>query len=75
MASKLKGLLDKIAKENNFEVHCVMVDEKNVLGKYQFMIQITTNPIGICQGSGDTEEEAKNEGLINTLEFIKMMTY
>lgn len=74
MRTKLKGLLQRISEENGFRLIECPLEERSSTGKYLFMLEMTTVPIGVCTGRGDSLEEAETDAIIGSLDFLKMMT-
>lgn len=67
-------LLGEIAHENQFEVTYVDIEEKTFTDKYQCLVQLSTLPVGVCHGSGDTPADAQKMAAQNALEYLKIMT-
>lgn len=67
-------LLNEIAQEHQFEVTYVDIEEKTYSGKCQCLVQLSTLPVAVCQGSGKTSKEAQNDAAKNSLEYLKIMT-
>lgn len=70
---KLKEMLERVASENHFKLIPCPLDEKSITGEHMFLMEMTTNPILVCQGKGPTIEEAETEAIINALDFLKWM--
>ncbi|XP_065155991.1 RISC-loading complex subunit tarbp2 isoform X1 [Atheta coriaria] len=66
--------LQELAQEQMFEITYVDIEEKSVTGKYQCLVQISTLPIAVCFGTGNTPKEAQVAGALNALEYLKLMT-
>lgn len=66
--------LQEIANEHQFEVTYVDIEEKTYNGRSQCLVQLSTLPVAVCQGSGATTEEAQNQAARNALEYLKIMT-
>lgn len=73
MRSKLRGLLERISVENSFRLIECPLEERSSTGKYLFLMEMTTNPTGVCTGRGDTMEEAETDAIIVALDFIRLM--
>ncbi|XP_053677007.1 RISC-loading complex subunit tarbp2 [Anopheles nili] len=67
-------LLATIAKEQRFEVTYVDIDEKTFNGRYQCLVQLSTMPVAVCQGTGKSIQEAQMFAARNSLEYLKIMT-
>lgn len=66
--------LQQIAGEHQFEVTYVDIEEKTYSGRYQCLVQLSTLPVAVCQGSGLTSTEAQSNAAQNALEYLKIMT-
>lgn len=69
-----KQFLQDIAAEQKFEVTYVDIEEKSYSGQYQCLVQLSTLPVAVCQGSGNTIDIAKMSAARNALEYLKIMT-
>lgn len=43
-------------------------------GKYQCLVQLSTLPVAVCHGSGNSSKEAQTAAAHNALEYLKIMT-
>lgn len=66
--------LQEIATEQQFEVTFVDIEEKTYSGLYQCLVQLSTLPVAVCQGSGKTSKTAQTSAARNALEYLKIMT-
>ncbi|KAK6620325.1 hypothetical protein RUM44_006726 [Polyplax serrata] len=66
--------LQEIATEQRFAVTYVDIEETSQSGKYQCLVQISTLPVAVCHGTGDTVSEAQSASALNALEYLKIMT-
>lgn len=66
--------LQEIASEQQFEVTYVDVEEKSLNGKSQCLVQLSTLPVAVCYGSGNTSKDAQSNAAHNALEYLKIMT-
>lgn len=66
--------LQEIANEHQFEVTFVDIEEKTYSGRCQCLVQLSTLPVAVCQGSGPTTKEAQANAARNALEYLKIMT-
>lgn len=73
MRPKLRGLLDRVSEENNFRVIDCPLEERSETGRYMHMIEMTTVPIMVANGRGDSKEEAEIDAIITSLQFLKLM--
>uniref|UniRef100_A0A1L8DVH6 Putative staufen n=2 Tax=Nyssomyia neivai TaxID=330878 RepID=A0A1L8DVH6_9DIPT len=67
-------LLQDIATEHQFDVTYVEVEEKTYSDSFQCLVQLSTLPVAVCQGSGKTRNDAKIASARNALEYLKIMT-
>jgi RISC-loading complex subunit TARBP2 len=68
------AFLHEIATEHQFEVTYVDIEEKTYSGRCQCLVQLSTLPVAVCQGSGLTSKDAQTEAAKNALEYLKIMT-
>ncbi|XP_037047384.1 interferon-inducible double-stranded RNA-dependent protein kinase activator A homolog isoform X4 [Bradysia coprophila] len=66
--------LQEIANEHQFEVTYVDIEEKTYSGRCQCLVQLSTLPVAVCQGSGATTKDAQSHAARNALEYLKIMT-
>nr|AFX89033.1 loquacious [Mayetiola destructor] len=66
--------LQEIATEQQFEVTYVDIEEKSYSGQFQCLVQLSTLPVAVCQGSGKTSKIAQTCAARNALEYLKIMT-
>ncbi|XP_033611223.1 RISC-loading complex subunit tarbp2 isoform X2 [Cryptotermes secundus] len=66
--------LQEIASEQQFEVTYVDIEEKSITGKWQCLVQLSTLPVAVCYGSGNSSKEAQASAAQNALEYLKIMT-
>lgn len=66
--------LQTIAVEQHFEVTYVDVEERTYSGRFQCLIQLSTLPVAVCQGSGVTSKDAQSNAARTALEYLKIMT-
>ncbi|KAH1017962.1 interferon-inducible double-stranded RNA-dependent protein kinase activator A homolog isoform X2 [Dendroctonus ponderosae] len=66
--------LKEIAVEQNFEVTYVNIEEKSITGKWQCLVQLSTLPVAVCYGSGQTSKEAHADAAHNALQYLKIIT-
>lgn len=50
------------------------IEEKTYTGCFQCLVQLSTLPVAVCQGSGPTSKDAQNQAARNALEYLKIMT-
>lgn len=68
------GFLHEIATEHQFEVTYVDIEEKTITGRSQCLVQLSTLPVAVCQGSGTNSKEAQSHAAKNALEYLRIMT-
>lgn len=66
--------LQEIATEQQFEVTYVDIEEKTYSGQFQCLVQLSTLPVAVCQGSGNNSKMAQTNAARNALEYLKIMT-
>jgi RISC-loading complex subunit TARBP2 len=66
--------LQEIATEHQFEVTYVDIEEKTYSGRYQCLVQLSTLPVAVCQGSGANSKDAQSNAAKNALEYLKIMS-
>lgn len=66
--------MHEIANEHQFEVTYVDIEEKTYTGHFQCLIQLSTLPVAVCQGSGITSKDAQSQAARNALDYLKIMT-
>ena len=66
--------LDKVAKEQDFFVTYVDVEEKSKDDKNHCFVQLSTNPVTVCFGIGQSPNLAKLNSAANALQYLRIMT-
>ncbi|KAL1137856.1 hypothetical protein AAG570_009552 [Ranatra chinensis] len=66
--------LEEIASEQQFEVTYVDIEELSITGKYQCLVQLSSLPVVVCHGSGNSSKEAQTAAAHNALQYLKIMT-
>lgn len=66
--------LDDLSKEQDFYVTFVDVEEVSKDGLYHCFVQLSTNPVAVCFGIGDSMEKAKKNSSENALIYLQTMT-
>jgi RISC-loading complex subunit TARBP2 len=74
LSQKSSAKLEDISKEEDFTVTYVPLEEKNKVGKYNCLVQMSTTPVAVCFGSADTRDLAKEAAALNALEYLRIMT-
>ena len=68
-------VLQEIATEQCFTLTYVDIEEKSTTDKFHTIVQISTVPVAVCYGVGDTEEESKADAAFNGCMYLKLMTH
>jgi dsRNA-specific ribonuclease len=66
--------LDQISKEQDFFVTYVDVEEKSKDDKNHCFVQLSTNPVTVCFGIGQSPNQAKLNSAANALQYLRIMT-
>jgi len=66
--------LDKISTEQDFFVTYVDVEEKSKDDKNHCFVQLSTNPVTVCFGIGQSPNQAKLNSAANALQYLRIMT-
>ncbi len=66
--------LEKVGKEQDFYVTYVDVEEKSKDDKFHCFVQLSTNPVAVCFGVGETPGLAKKNSAANALQYLRIMT-
>ena len=64
----------KVGGEQSFDVTYVDVEEVAASGRRQCLVQLSTLPVAVCYGSGETVDAAQGDAARNALEYLKIMT-
>ncbi|KAE8580789.1 hypothetical protein XENTR_v10024543 [Xenopus tropicalis] len=67
-------MLNDLAKEQDFRLTYLDIDELSVNGQYQCLAELSTNPITVCHGTGVTCGNAHNDAAHNALQYLKIMS-
>ena len=66
--------LSKVSSEQDFDVTYVDVEEKSKDNKCHYFVQLSTNPVAVCFGIGETPILAKANSAANALQYLRVMT-
>lgn len=66
--------LQDIAKDHQFEVTYVDIEERTYSGKHQCLVQLSTLPVAVCSGAGENPTLAQSSAALSALEYLKIMT-
>lgn len=67
-------MLQEIAEEQRFEVTYVDIPELSTAGLHQCLVQLSTMPVAVCHGIGQSKDEARALAAHNSLHYLKIMT-
>ena len=66
--------LMRVAYEQEFDVTFVDVEEKSKNNKHHYFVQLSTNPVAVCFGIGETADLARSNSAANALQYLRIMT-
>lgn len=66
--------LREISVEKRFNIVYVDIEEISKSGQRQCLVQLSTQPVAVCFGTGLTIENARQEAAYNSLQYLKIMT-
>merc|ERR1712018_250334 len=66
--------LSGVSSEQDFDVTYVDVEEKSKDNKCHYFVQLSTNPVAVCFGIGETPILAKANSAANALQYLRVMT-
>lgn len=67
-------LLHELSLEHLFDVTYVDIDERTYDGQYQCFVQLSTLPVAVVAGQGNTYQDAHLAAAHNSLQYLKIMT-
>ncbi|XP_021375211.1 RISC-loading complex subunit tarbp2-like [Mizuhopecten yessoensis] len=67
-------MLQEIAEVQRFEVSYMDIAEMSASAQHQCLVHLTTLPIAVCHGTGNTVDEAHAQAAHNALQYLKIMT-
>lgn len=67
-------LLAELGQEQNFEITYVDIEERSATGELQCLVQLSTLPVAVCYGTGQTQANANNDAARHALNYLKLMT-
>lgn len=73
MHCKLRGLLVLVAEENNLQLIECPLEERSATGQFMFLLEITTIPVSVSTGRGETMEQAETDAIAGALEYLKQI--
>ncbi|XP_033639534.1 double-stranded RNA-specific editase 1-like isoform X1 [Asterias rubens] len=66
-------ILQLVAEEQQFQLRYIELKERSLKNLLQCLVELKTSPIAVCQGTGQTEDEARSNAARNALYYIKTM--
>lgn len=66
-------MLQEIAEVQRFEVQYFDIKDDSSLGVNQCLVQLSTNPVAVCQGTGPIMDEAHANAAHNALQYLRIM--
>lgn len=71
-------LLAELGQEQGFEITYVDIfqneEERSASGDHQCLVQLSTLPVAVCYGTGQTQPAANNDAARHALNYLKLMT-
>jgi len=67
-------LLAELGQEQSFEITYVDIEERSASGELQCLVQLSTMPVAVCYGTGQTQAAANNDAARHALNYLKLMT-
>lgn len=67
-------MLQEISEVQRFEVSYMDIAEISTKGQRQCLVQLSTLPVAVCHGTGQTVDEAHAHAAHNALQYLKLMT-
>ncbi|XP_057709267.1 interferon-inducible double-stranded RNA-dependent protein kinase activator A homolog [Corythoichthys intestinalis] len=66
-------LMTELAKEQNFDIAYLDIDELTANGQYQCLVELSTCPVTVCHGTGISRTNAHNAAAHSALQYIKIV--
>ncbi|XP_005098097.1 RISC-loading complex subunit tarbp2 [Aplysia californica] len=66
-------MLQEIAEVQRFEVQYFDIKDDSTLGMNQCLVQLSTVPVAVCQGTGPIMDEAHANAAHNALQYLRIM--
>ncbi|ESP03182.1 hypothetical protein LOTGIDRAFT_199429 [Lottia gigantea] len=67
-------MLQEIAEVQRFEVSYFDIKELNNSNQHQCLVQLSSLPVAVCQGTGPTPDDAHANAAHNALQYLRFMT-
>ncbi|XP_072028451.1 double-stranded RNA-specific editase 1-like [Amphiura filiformis] len=72
-ASNYCKMLQELAEELNFEVIYKEIEELSQSQMYQCLVKLTTSPVSVCHGVGQSRDISRADAARNALHYLKIM--
>ncbi|XP_059157087.1 RISC-loading complex subunit tarbp2-like [Physella acuta] len=66
-------MLQEIAEVQRFEVQYFDIKDDSSMGMNQCLVQLSTSPVAVCQGTGPIMDEAHANAAHNALQYLRIM--
>ncbi len=66
-------MLQELAEEQNFEVIYKEIEELSQSQMYQCLVKLTTSPVSVCHGVGQSRDISRADAARNALHYLKIM--
>ncbi|RUS69702.1 hypothetical protein EGW08_022538 [Elysia chlorotica] len=66
-------MLQEIAEVQRFEVQYFDIKDDSAIGMNQCLVQLSTAPVAVCQGTGPIMDEAHANAAHNALQYLRIM--
>ncbi|BFY97440.1 hypothetical protein BsWGS_00480 [Bradybaena similaris] len=66
-------MLQEIAEVQRFEVQYFDIKDESIVGVNQCLVQLSTVPVAVCQGTGPIMDEAHANAAHNALQYLRIM--
>jgi len=67
-------ILEDVSKDHRFDVSYVDIQERSQTGQCQSLVQLSSMPIAVCYGNGNTHPEARTQAALSALHYLRIMT-
>ncbi|XP_053312177.1 RISC-loading complex subunit TARBP2 isoform X2 [Spea bombifrons] len=67
------SLLQDLSEEQSFVISYLDIDEPSLSGKYQCLVELSTQPTTVCHGSATSRDAARANAAHNALQYLKIM--
>ncbi|XP_075447904.1 RISC-loading complex subunit TARBP2 isoform X2 [Ascaphus truei] len=73
LSSGFCSLLQDLSEEQSFQISYLDIDERSLSGRYQCLVELSTQPTTVCHGSSTTRDAARANAAHNALQYLKIM--